>query len=155
MFGPKKADLSDSCGSQSIFSLLSASVTQSSCLQVLEGLLDDDEDMQQMYLGRREREREMDRAAAAEQNEAGSEDGFSDGGTIPEGDEEGEDNEQGSSRAVSQDLPRITNSTSMTQPVETPFSNTRHQVPGTSHSSVCALKAYQSTHVAALPLHFM
>ena len=98
----------------------------------MEGLLDDDEDMESMYLSRKERQREAKEAAtAAEEEEAAeAEDEFSDGETIPEEDEE-EDEEDDTDDKMSSTLPsRFEQRKSMTQPIETPFSQNGVQKTG-------------------------
>lgn len=89
--------------------------------QVLEGLLDDDEDMEQMYLSRKVRQRE---AEALQQATEEKEDDFSDVGTIPEEDEEIEEDEDFPPSRVETDI--------HTEPVETPFLKSTHQSKGTS-----------------------
>lgn len=96
--------------------------------QVLEGLLDDDEDMEQMYLGRKERKKQADLAAAAAEKEAAESEGgdhFSDNDTIPEGDETAENEEETLEPRVAMSLDG-----SSTLPIDTPFGNDDEQQVG-------------------------
>ena len=112
---------------------------------MLEGLLDDDEDMESMYLSRKERQREAKEAAtAAEQEEDGeAEDAFSDGETIPEEDEEEEEEEDDTDDKMSSTLPsRFEQRKSMTQPIETPFSQNGVQKTGLASMISLSLNLY-------------